>query len=51
MSTDYKFEGWVGLNPKAAEGNMTWQSYEPKAFQETDVRHTYTIDLPKSHHH
>lgn len=37
MSTDYKFEGWVGLDAKAAEGNMVWQSYEPKTFQETDI--------------
>lgn len=37
MSTDYKFEGWVGLDANAAKGNMVWQSYEPKAFQETDI--------------
>lgn len=37
MSTDYKFEGWVGLDKDAAKGNMQWQSYEPKAFQESDI--------------
>jgi alcohol dehydrogenase (NADP+) len=37
MSNDYKFEGWVGLDANAAKGNMVWQSYEPKAFQETDI--------------
>lgn len=36
-STDSKFEGWVGLDANAAKGNMVWQSYEPKAFQETDI--------------
>lgn len=37
MSTDYKFEGWCGLDPKAAEGNMVWQEYEPKPFSDDDV--------------
>lgn len=37
MSTDYKFEGWVGLDANAAKGNMVWQAYEPKTFQETDI--------------
>ncbi|KAF2146571.1 uncharacterized protein K452DRAFT_323713 [Aplosporella prunicola CBS 121167] len=36
-STDYKFEGWCGLDKKAIEGNMKWQEYEPKPFAETDV--------------
>ncbi|MCJ1476438.1 hypothetical protein MMC13_005104 [Lambiella insularis] len=36
-STDNQFQGWMGLDPKAAEGNMKWQSYEPKRWQETDV--------------
>ena len=35
--TDYKFQGWMGLDPKAVEGNMKWQSYEPKKWGETDV--------------
>lgn len=37
MSTDYKFQGWMGLDPSAADGNMKWQAYEPKTWQETDV--------------
>jgi len=34
--TDYKFAGWVGVD-KNALGNMKWQEYEPKAWEETDV--------------
>ncbi|RDI90004.1 hypothetical protein Vi05172_g858 [Venturia inaequalis] len=37
MTTDYKFEGWMGLDPKSVDGNMKWQSYEPKKWEETDV--------------
>ncbi|KAI4283124.1 MAG: hypothetical protein L6R38_002388 [Xanthoria sp. 2 TBL-2021] len=37
MSSDYKFQGWMGLDPSAVDGNMKWQSYEPKPWQETDV--------------
>ncbi|KAL8971918.1 MAG: hypothetical protein Q9197_003024 [Variospora fuerteventurae] len=37
MSTNYELEGWMGLDPSAAEGNMKWQGYEPKRWQETDV--------------
>lgn len=37
MSTDYKFEGWMGLDPKSVDGNMKWQSYEPKPWEESDV--------------
>ncbi|PHH91729.1 hypothetical protein CDD83_10507 [Cordyceps sp. RAO-2017] len=36
-ATDYKFEGWVGLDASSAEGNMVWQEYEPKPWEETDV--------------
>ncbi|KAK4149673.1 chaperonin 10-like protein [Chaetomidium leptoderma] len=36
-SADYKFEGWLGLDPSAAEGNMQWGEFEPKAWEETDV--------------
>ncbi|KAE8350710.1 chaperonin 10-like protein [Aspergillus coremiiformis] len=35
--TDYKFEGWMGLAPDAAEGKMVWQEFEPKEWEETDV--------------
>lgn len=37
MPTDYKFEGWMGEDEKSAEGNMVWQEYEPKKWEETDV--------------
>jgi D-arabinose 1-dehydrogenase-like Zn-dependent alcohol dehydrogenase len=37
MSTDYKFEGWVGLDASSADGNMQWQEFEPKPWEETDV--------------
>ncbi|KFA51004.1 hypothetical protein S40293_07264 [Stachybotrys chartarum IBT 40293] len=35
--TDYKFEGWLGHSPDAAEGNMKWGEFQPKKWQETDV--------------
>ncbi|KAJ5769253.1 hypothetical protein N7520_003812 [Penicillium odoratum] len=37
MATDYKFEGWMGLDPSSAQGNMVWQEFEPKEWEETDV--------------
>ena len=37
MSTDYKFQGWLGHDAEAANGNMTWESYEPKKWTEDDV--------------
>lgn len=36
MSQDYAFQGWMGLD-KSAVGNMKWQTFEPKAWEETDV--------------
>ncbi|KAJ5335588.1 hypothetical protein N7452_007991 [Penicillium brevicompactum] len=36
-STDYKFEGWMGLNPEAGQGKMVWQEFEPKPWEETDI--------------
>jgi D-arabinose 1-dehydrogenase-like Zn-dependent alcohol dehydrogenase len=33
---DYQFQGWVGLD-KNAVGNMKWQTFEPKPWEETDV--------------
>ena len=35
--TDYKFEGWMGLDANAAWGNMVWQEFEPKEWEETDI--------------
>ncbi|KAI9147744.1 NADP-dependent alcohol dehydrogenase 7 [Paramyrothecium foliicola] len=37
MSTDYKFEGWLGKGPEAGDGKMEWGSFEPKTWQEDDV--------------
>jgi D-arabinose 1-dehydrogenase-like Zn-dependent alcohol dehydrogenase len=37
MLSDYKFQGWLGLEKDSAKGNMVWQDYEPKPFEETDV--------------
>lgn len=35
--TDYKFEGWLGLDKTAADGKMVWKELEPKPWEETDV--------------
>jgi alcohol dehydrogenase (NADP+) len=35
--TDYKFQGWMGLDKDAVEGKMVWQEYEPKTWTEADV--------------
>ncbi|KAL4963502.1 NAD(P)-dependent alcohol dehydrogenase [Aspergillus stella-maris] len=35
--TDYKFEGWLGLDSSSVDGNMQWKEFEPKAWEETDV--------------
>lgn len=32
-----KWQGWVGHDVGAAQGNMTWGEFEPKAWEETDV--------------
>lgn len=37
MSTDYKFQGWIGLDKDSVNGKMVWQEYEPKTFEETDI--------------
>jgi hypothetical protein len=37
MNIDSKFEGWMGLDSAAADGNMVWQEFEPKTWEETDV--------------
>ncbi len=37
MGSNYKFEGWLGHDKKAAEGNMQWGPYEPKKRSEDDV--------------
>ena len=30
MSTDYKFEGWLGHDEKSVNGEMKWGEFEPK---------------------
>ncbi|KAF6826117.1 nadp-dependent alcohol dehydrogenase [Colletotrichum plurivorum] len=37
MTTDYKFEGWLGRGPESAQGKMEWGSFEPKRWTEDDV--------------
>ncbi|KAL4816754.1 chaperonin 10-like protein [Aspergillus spinulosporus] len=37
MSTDYKFEGWLGLDTSSVDGKMQWKEFEPKPWEETDV--------------
>ncbi|KAG0652922.1 NADP-dependent alcohol dehydrogenase VII [Hyphodiscus hymeniophilus] len=37
MATDYKFQGWMGLDKNASKGEMKWQEYEPKTWTEDDV--------------
>jgi len=41
-ATDYKFKGWVAKD-KDCIGNLVWEEYKPKTFQETD------IDIKVSH--
>jgi D-arabinose 1-dehydrogenase-like Zn-dependent alcohol dehydrogenase len=36
-NTDYKFEGWVGLSAESVKGQMHFQSFEPKKWDEDDV--------------
>lgn len=36
MAQNNEFQGWMGLD-KNAIGNMKWQSFEPKPWEETDV--------------
>lgn len=37
MSTDYKFQGWLGESPEAVKGKMVFKEYTPKTWEETDV--------------
>ena len=36
MPTDYKFQGWLGLDPFSAKGKMVWQEFEPKPFDQAE---------------
>lgn len=46
MSTDYKFKGWMGLDENAIKGNLKYQEYEPKKWEETDVDIQITLHHP-----
>jgi alcohol dehydrogenase (NADP+) len=37
MSTSYEFKGWMGLDKDSVKGQLKYQAYEPKRFEETDV--------------
>ena len=37
MASAYKFEAWVAEDPSAADGNMIWNEYTPKTWEETDM--------------
>ena len=37
MPTNYKFQGWLGLDKDSANGKMVWKAFEPKPFEDTDV--------------
>ncbi|PSN72080.1 GroES-like protein [Corynespora cassiicola Philippines] len=37
MATNYKFEGWLGLDKSSSEGNMEWGKFEPKFWEESGV--------------
>jgi len=44
MSTDYKFQGWLGLDPDSVNGKMVWKQFEPKPFDDAD-----DIDIQITH--
>lgn len=44
MSTDYKFQGWLGMDAEAANGKMVWKQFEPKSFDEAE-----DIDIQITH--
>lgn len=37
MSTDYKFQGWLGMDANSAKGEMVWKQFEPKSFEAEDI--------------
>jgi len=37
MSTDYKFQGWLGLDPSCVDGMVVFEEHEPKTWEETDI--------------
>lgn len=43
MSSPDKFQGWLGLDSNSVKGQMKWDEFEPKKWEETD------IDIQVSH--
>ena len=37
MSTDYKFQGWVGKDKDSVKGKMVWEEFQPKKWEEDNV--------------
>ncbi len=37
MAESQTFKGWVAHDESSADGNMKWEAYAPKSFEETDV--------------
>lgn len=37
MSSDTKFEGWLGKDEQSIKGKMEWGQFEPKKWTEDDV--------------
>lgn len=37
MSSDAKWEGWLGHDADSVNGHMVWGEYEPKTWEENDV--------------
>ncbi|PRP87209.1 zinc-binding alcohol dehydrogenase [Planoprotostelium fungivorum] len=37
MTTEYKFQGWMGLDKDSHKGNLVFQEFEPKRFEDGDV--------------
>jgi len=33
-ATDYKFHGWQGLDKNCIHGNMKWDEFKPKTWEE-----------------
>jgi alcohol dehydrogenase (NADP+) len=37
MTTDYRFEGWLGKDKESVQRQMAWGAFEPKKWEEHDV--------------
>ncbi|GAB1208218.1 hypothetical protein APSETT445_006959 [Aspergillus pseudonomiae] len=42
-ATHYNSEGQIGLGPESVEGDMAWQEFESKPWEETNV------DIERTH--